>query len=326
MDNKNNRSISVKIFHRHQLLQFQNMDDLIQRIEHGFLEYSQGNVNMPPVCHMHFNQPPGDLHIKCASMPEAKFYVVKIASCFPENSKLGQPSIKAMMLLFSQKTGEPVALFLDEGYLTHLRTAIAGAICAKYLAPKNPQAIGIIGAGMQARHQLRLLAHVTSCRKVWVWAPNRAELEKYQADETLRDFEIHLASSAKEVAEQCRLIVTTTSSSAPLLFAQDIAKGTHITAVGSDSLGKQELDSSILKLADRIIVDSRAQCFSYGETFCALQARMISKNNVDEIGEIISGNKQRRRSEDEITIADLTGLGVQDLEIALGFWEALKNT
>lgn len=314
----------MKIFHRHQLLEFQNSEDLIQRIEKGFLEYSKGNVNMPPVCHMHFDQPPGDLHVKCASMSEEEFYVVKIASCFPENSKQDQPSIKGMMLLFSQKSGEPMALFLDEGYLTHLRTAIAGTICAKYLAPKNLQAIGIIGAGMQARHQLRLLTFVTSCRKVWVWAPNKAQIEKYQKDETLQDFEIHYASSAKEVAKQCRLIVTTTPSSTPLLFAQDIAKGTHITAVGSDRPGKQELDSSILKLADRIVVDSRAQCFNYGETFCALQAGMISKSRVDEIGEIIAGKKQKRISEDEITIADLTGLGVQDLEIALGFWEALK--
>lgn len=315
----------MKIYHRNQLLEFQDMDYLIQRIENGFLEYSKGNVNMPPVCHMHFDQPPGDLHIKCASMPREECYVVKIASCFPENSKLGKPSINGMMFLFSQKSGKPEALFLDEGYLTHLRTAIAGAICAKHLAAKNIQAIGIIGAGMQARYQLKLLSYVTTCRQVWVWAPNQAERMRYQQDETLKEFEIHVAISAKEVAERCRLIVTTTPSTSPLLFAPDIAEGTHITAVGSDRPGKQELDSSILKRADRIVVDSREQCFKYGETFCAIQAGMISKEAIFEIGEIIAGKKQGRVSENEITIADLTGLGVQDLEIALGFREVLEN-
>ena len=315
----------MKIYRLEQLLEVQDIEFLIQRIEKGFLAFSQGKVNMPPVCHMQFFQPPGDLHIKCASMTEEGCYVVKIASCFPENSKLGLPSIQGMMLLFSQRSGKPEVLFLDEGYLTHLRTAIAGAICAKYLAPKNPLEIGIIGAGQQARFQLKLLSHITSCREVWVWARNQVECEKYRQDETLKDFNIHIASSAKEVATHCRLIVTTTPSSEPLLFAHDIVKGTHITAVGSDRPGKQELDPAILKSADRIIVDSRKQCFNYGETFHALKTGMIAEDVVDEIGEIIAGNKQKRVSESEITVADLTGLGIQDLEIALAFREILEQ-
>lgn len=170
----------MKIYHRHQLEQFKNIDYLIQKIQEGFVAYSQGKVTMPPVCHMHLKQPPGDLHVKCASMLDEESYVVKIASCFPENSKMGIPSIKGMMLLFNQNTGEPETLFLDEGYLTHLRTAIAGAICAKYFAPKKIETIGIIGAGMQARTQLQLLSHVTSCRKVSIWAPDLNQIKQIQ--------------------------------------------------------------------------------------------------------------------------------------------------
>lgn len=143
----------MKIYHLDQLQEFQDFGILIQRIEKGFSAYSQNKVNMPPVYHMQFFQPPGDLHIKCASMEEEEFYVVKIASCFPDNSKMNLPSIQGMMLLFNQRSGKSEVLFLDEDYLTHLPTAIAGAICAKYLAPKNPLAIGIIGAGQQARFQ-----------------------------------------------------------------------------------------------------------------------------------------------------------------------------
>ncbi len=315
----------MKIYRLEQLLEVQDVGFLIERIEKGFLAFSQGKVNMPPVCHMQFFQPPGDLHIKCASTAEEGCYVVKIASCFPENSKLGLSSIQGMILLFNQRSGKPEVLFLDDGYLTHLRTAIAGAICAKYLAPKNPLAIGIIGAGQQARFQLKLLSSITSCREVWVWARNKGECEKYQQDETLKHFDIHIASSAKEVAKHCRLIVTTTPSSEPILFADDIVKGTHITAVGSDRPGKQELDPAILKAANRIIVDSRKQCFNYGETCHALKAGMITEDIVDEIGEIIASDKQKRISESEITVADLTGLGIQDLEIALAFREVLEK-
>lgn len=315
----------MKIYNLQQLQEVQDIEFLIQRIEKGFIAYSQGKVNMPPVCHMQLLQPPGDLHIKCASTADEGFYGVKIASCFPENSKLGIPSIQGMMLLFNQRSGKPEVLFLDEAYLTHLRTAIAGAICAKYLAPKNPLAIGIIGAGQQARFQLKFLSHITPCKQVWVWAPNKHECEKYQQDPYLKEFDVHIASSAKEVAKYCRLIVTTTPSTKPILFASDIAEGTHITAVGSDRPGKQELDSGILKLADRIVVDSRKQCFCYGETFHAINTKKISKDIINELGEVIEGTNSGRLSDSEITIADLTGLGIQDLEIALAFKETLEK-
>ena len=316
----------MKIYQLEQLLAIQDLRFLIQKIEDGFLAYSRNKVNMPPVCHMQFLEPPGDLHIKCASTNEEDCYVVKIASCFPENSKLDLPSIQGMMLLFDRKSGMPKVLFLDGGYMTHLRTAAAGAICAKYLAPKNPHAIGIIGAGQQARFQLKFLSYVTNCEEVWVWAPNKSECEKYRRDEALKNFDIHIASSAKEVAQHCRLIVTTTPSTEPILFTQDIIEGSHITAVGSDRPGKQELESGILKLANRIVVDSRKQCFNYGETSHALNTGMISKELVNEIGEVIGGTKSGRISESEITVADLTGLGIQDLEIALAFREILEKS
>lgn len=313
----------MKIFHRQQLEQIQDWDALLKGVEDGFVAYSKGQVVMPPVTHMHFEQPHGDVHIKCASMNPEEFYVVKIASCFPENSKQGLASVQGMLVLFRQNSGVPEAIFLDGGYLTHRRTALAGAICAKYLAPKDPQAIGIIGAGMQARFQLQQLAAITTCRKVWVWASTLEGAAAFQNEASLCDFDIQIAASPQEVAENCRLIVTTTPATTPLLFAQDISKGTHITAVGSDRPGKQELDPSILKIADRVVVDSRAQCVHFGETCGALQKGFISLDNVVEIGEVISGNRAGRTSDEEITVADLTGLGIQDLVIALACFKHL---
>lgn len=315
----------MKIFNKSELLGFQDFPLLIKTIEEGFSAYSQGKVFMPPVGHMHFKNPQGDLHIKCASIDEEPFYVVKIASVFPDNSKLGLPSLTGMMLLFSQKTGELEALFLDEGYLTHLRTAVAGAISAKYLAPKNPQAIGIIGSGKQAQLQLKILSQVTSCREVWIWSHREESIDRYLKDPSLKDFKMHKAANAEEVAQKCRLIVTTTPATSPLLFAKDIQKGTHITAVGADRPGKQELEASILGKADRVVADSRIQCFEYGETARAIQEGVLSKDKVDELGEVTSGKKKGRLNEDEITIADLTGLGMQDLMIAKTFYAHLTT-
>src|SRR4029077_9953991 len=118
---------------------------------------------------MRFKNPPGDVHVKSGYIPGDDLYVIKIASGFYDNSKIGLPSSNGLMLLFSQKTGALQAILLDEGRLTDLRTALAGAICAKYLAPKQVDCIGIIGNGTQAKQQLLNLQFVTSCREVIVW-------------------------------------------------------------------------------------------------------------------------------------------------------------
>ena len=204
------------LFTKEHLLKIHDWDFLLKCIEEGFMAYSKGEVNMPPVCHMHFESPPGDLHVKCAANKSA-FYVVKVASCFTENPRFGRPSIYGLQILFHKSSGEPVALFLDEGYLTHLRTALAGAICAKYLAPQNMQAIGILGVGQQARFQLKILKQVTNCREVYAWGPHAQKIEEFQNDPFLDDFKIHRAKSPAELTSKSQLIVTTTPSTTPLL-------------------------------------------------------------------------------------------------------------
>ncbi|MCE5316676.1 MAG: deaminase [Parachlamydia sp.] len=311
----------MKIIAKNQLEQFQDIPLLISQIEEGFVKYSQKRALMPPVGHMPFADPPGDLHIKSAAIPGGNYFVVKIAGHFPENVANGMPAINGLMLVFCQRTGKPEALLFDEGYLTQLRTGIAGLICAKYLAPKQFDAIGIIGAGAQARIQLQLLAHQTPCRKVWIWSPRHEELIRYQNDPALKDFEIQIAASAAEVVEKCRLIVTTTPSRKPLLFSQDIRPGTHITAVGADSPGKQELDAKIFSRADIVVVDSREQCCEHGDTVHAVTGGYIDRAELMELGEVIAGTASGRTSDQQITIADLTGLGVQDLQIASAVYQ-----
>jgi ornithine cyclodeaminase len=307
----------MKIFDKNQIQKAVNLPEILDAIEKGFVMYSRQQAVIPPVATLHFDHPPGDCHIKYGYAKEGKYYIVKVASGFPDNPSSGIPVGNGLMILFDKKTGVPVCILLDEGYLTDLRTAAAGAIAAKYLAPKHISCIGLIGTGTQAYYQLRLLESVTDCRKVMIWGRDKSKALQFSKNPDLKLFHIEIAKDLDKLTASCNLIVTTTSSSTPLLFAQQIQKGTHITAIGADDVGKQELDAHIFKKADRIIVDSCSQCSLFGDTSFALRAGLITSDQMIELGSIIENSSSGRTNEEQITIADLTGIAIQDLQIAV---------
>ena len=289
--------------------------DINQAMEIGFKAYSNGQSVVPPVGELLFNNPPGDVHIKYGYILDDDYYVIKIASGFYENPSLGIASGQGLMLLFKQQTGQLVALLLDDGYLTDIRTAAAGALAAQYFAPKNVRAIGIIGTGVQAKLQLEHLQTQTDCKRVWLWGRNLQKAEKLK-DELKSYFDIQIAADPKEVAQHCQLIVTTTPSETPLLQRDDLQAGTHITAVGSDTVTKQELTGEILAHADIVVVDSLSQSASRGEVFQAVKLGLLSPKNVTELGKAIQDSQLQRSSDDQLTVVDLTGVAVQDIMIA----------
>lgn len=315
----------MQIISRKEIEQALDIPSILACIEEGFVLYSQQQATIPPVGTLHFSQPPGDCHIKYGYSYKSPYYVVKVASAFYQNAKHGLPTGNGLMLLFDKATGRPTHLLLDEGILTDLRTAAAGCIAAKYLAPKNISCIGIIGTGAQAYLQLKLLSYVTACRKVKIWGRNRQKAEQFCSCLSLDSFAIDISESIKELASDCNFILTTTSSPKALLLSEHIQKGTHITAVGADDIGKQELDPLLFARADRIIVDSRSQCTQFGDTSYALQLGLISQSQMIEMGEMIIHPSVRRLSEDELTIADLTGVAIQDLQIAQAVVDRLPN-
>ena len=296
----------------------------VQAIEQGFIAYSQGNVVVPPVGEMIFDNPPGDVHIKYGYIQNENYYVIKIASGFYENVKLGIPSSNGLMLVFNQKTGELLTVLLDEGYLTDIRTAAAGAVAAKYLAPKNVQRIGILGAGVQGKLQLQFLKSFVACRDVLVWGINQDELHTYKKEMESDGFQIQTTLNCVDVQKTCNLIVTATPSKTPLLFVKHLQKGTHITAIGSDTPEKQELDSRILQQANIVVADSINQSQSRGEIYQARKAGLLKENKIVELGNVIQKSELQRISENQITIADLTGVAVQDIQIAKEIVKAFK--
>jgi len=287
--------------------------DLVGEIERGFVAYSKGDVVVPPVGEMHFDAPPGDVHIKYGYIKNDDVYVMKIASGFSRNSDFGLPNGNGMLLVFNQKTGQPMAVLKDEAYLTDVRTAVAGAICAKYLAPKNVEKIGIIGTGVQGKMQLKYLNSILDCKSAIVWGRSKTSLLKYQSDMKDSGYEITTTINMDYIIDQCQLIVTCTASEVPLIHR--VKPGTHITAMGSDTLTKQELASSLLSQADLVVADSRSQCELRGEIHQAMK-NGYSMDDVVEIGEIIYGKCNGRKNDNEITIADLTGVAIQDIQIS----------
>ena len=288
--------------------------DLLASIEDGFRAYSDGRVVVPPVGEMLMQK--GEVHIKYGYVKGEDSYVVKIASGFYGNPDLGLPSSNGLMLLFSQQTGELLSVLLDEGHLTDVRTALAGAIAAKHLAPGKVDRIGILGTGTQARLQLEYLQQVTSCREVCVWGRSAHKLRAYCSEMEAKGFSIEPTSRPGDLAKNCNLIICTTPSDQPLLFWKDIRPGTHITAVGSDTPQKQELDPWILKNAHVVVGDSLEQCELRGEIHQALKAGLLDRRKLLELGNVISGASPGRSSDHQVSIADLTGVAIQDIRIA----------
>ncbi len=298
--------------------------DIVRDLEEGFIAYSKGQVVVPPVGELSFEDPPGDTHIKYGYIKGEDYYVIKIASGFYDNPKINLASNSGLMLLFSQKTGLPASILLDEGFLTDVRTAVAGEICAKYLAPNDIHRIGVFGTGVQARMQVEYLKSVTDCKDIIVWGRNRSGLDAYQRDMQEIGYAVQTTQNAKEVAESCNMIVTATAAKYPLLHAGQIRKGTHITAMGSDTLEKQELDPKILQTADIVVADSIEQCLLRGEIHKALDAELLNKEDIFELGNVIVDKELQRTYTDQITVADLTGVAVQDAQIAKAVYEALR--
>jgi ornithine cyclodeaminase len=313
------------IIHKKEIEQLIQDIDIVAAMEEGFIAYSNENTIVPPVGELLFEAPKGEAHIKYGYIKNDDYYVVKIASGFYDNPKIGIASSQGLMLLFSQKTGQPIAILLDEGFLTDIRTAAAGALAAKYFAPKHISAIGIIGTGIQAKLQLQYLQKHTPCKTVWVWGRTAENAVKFKLD-LANDFDIRIASTPKEVASHSNLIVTTTPSETPLLHLEDILPGTHITAVGSDTSHKQELSSNLVAKADRIIADSIPQSNSRGEIYRAIKDEKLSSKKVIELGKAIQDSSLQRINEQQISIVDLTGVAVQDMMIAKAIYTNFKNS
>ena len=273
---------------------------------------SRGECDTPMPMHLDLSTGGGgEVHIKSGYRKGGTHFALKVAGTYVKRPY-------GSIVLVSVETGETVAYFDDGGYLTDLRTAAVSAMTAKELG-RADTVLGILGTGVQARLQAQLHAEVLKLSEVFVWGrnPERAAACVREIAALLPEVKVVAAPSAAEVAAGAKLIVTATASRAPLLQAADIRPGTHISAVGSDSVGKQELDPAILRKASLLLVDSLQQCERLGE----LQHALSEKPRAIEIGAFCAAPAAYDRA--GITVADFTGLGAEDLFIAQTCFQGL---
>ncbi|MER9563337.1 MULTISPECIES: cyclodeaminase [unclassified Mesorhizobium] len=292
--------------------------DAVACVENAFRALATLPVAMPPILRLDIPEHRGEVDVKTAYVPGIDGFAIKISPGFFDNPKLGLPSVNGMMVLLSAKTGLVEALLLDNGYLTDIRTAAAGAVAAKHLSRPDSSVAAVFGAGVQAGLQLEALMLVRPITEARIWARDAAKAEA--AADTLRErlgIIVHAEPDAAKAAADADIIVTTTPSTEPLIKAGFVSAGQHITAMGSDAEHKNEIAPAILRMADLYVADSAKQTRRLGELHHAIAAGVMAADaEITELGHIIAGERHGRRSDSDITIADLTGTGVQDTAIA----------
>jgi alanine dehydrogenase len=297
-----------------------NMDDAIAAVEKAFADHGRCLTQMPPKSYLYFSKYDGDLRAMPTYLEGLEAAGVKIVNVHARNPEIGLPTVMALLVLNSPKTGAPVSI-MGATYLTSMRTGAAGAVAAKHLARPKSRVVGLVGAGVQARTQLLGLSKIFEIERVIVSdrsIDNAKSFVKYASK--FLDCDYHLTTDAKDACD-CDILVTATPARRPVVKESWVKAGTHINAIGADAQGKQELQSSLTRKA-KIVVDDIAQAAHSGEVNVPISEGALKPDDIfAQIGEIIVGKKPGRTCEEEITIFDSTGLGIQDVAVGSVVYE-----
>jgi ornithine cyclodeaminase len=313
--------MAIIVVSESELRELVHMDDeALQAVEEGFTALATKDVAVPPIMRIDVHDQNGEVDVKSAYIPGGDRFAVKIAAGFWENPKrYNLPSGSGQMVVISAKTGRCEAVLLDNGYLTDVRTALAGALAARHLAREKIETAGQIGAGAQGRYQMEAIKLVRDYKRVLIYDLDEERLDAYVAEmPEVLGVEVVKASSAEQVVRESDMVTTSTPSQKPFVKAEWLHPGLHITAMGSDAEHKQELFPEVLGAADLLVCDRKSQVFRLGEFHHAKDAGIVSEDDeVYELGELTAGQHPGRENDEQITVCDLTGVGVQDTAISV---------
>jgi len=290
--------------------------DMLHAVEQALISHSEGRVVAPPPGVLLFENPPGGCHIKSGYVRGGSVFVVKLAMGFYENPSRGLETNNGLVLVFDSHTGKTLAVLNDEGWLTSWRTAAAGALAAKAGAPSQVTALGIIGSGHQAELQARWACELLGIKQVFIWGRRFDKARCLVKSLVHQGLEAQAADRVEAVFAQCNVVITCTPAGQMMVRSAAVKAGTHIVALGADIPGKQELDPQLLKRSRVIVTDDRAQCVDHGEMGHAVRAGLIAENADVALGQVLAGQVRGRFSDNDLTIADLTGLAAQDVALA----------
>jgi ornithine cyclodeaminase/alanine dehydrogenase len=290
------------------------MQDVIAAVEEAYRAFNSDQVVQPDYMSIHLPPPRGEIDFKLGYYQVSDLISMKVSSgaFFDNPAEHGLPTGMGTILLFDAKSGG-LSCVMDGSLITGLRTGASGAVSVKALARKDAKRITSIGTGNQARMQIRAIREVMRIEEIHAWDSNPASLAKYKADiEGAYGIPVVVAGSARAAVEQADILITTTRGTGSLVEAAWVRPGTHIVAIGTDQRGKQEFEPEVFRHA-KVVNDSIAQCASKGETWHALDRKIIARDGIHaEIGEILLGKKPGRENDAEVTMFDSTGMAIQD--------------
>jgi ornithine cyclodeaminase len=290
----------------------------IDAIEQAFVLLATAAVAMPPILRLDIPEHNGEVDVKTAYLPGLERFAIKVSPGFFDNPKLGLPSLNGMMMLLSARTGLLEALLLDNGYLTAVRTAAAGAVAARCLSREQSRSVALIGAGEQAALQLQALRLVRPIDEVRVWARDTQKAKAF-SNGLARDSGLAVThcSSIDAALEGMDIAITCTPSREPLIEPRHLHPGLHITAMGSDAEHKNEISPQALAAVDCYVADRFSQTRVLGELHHALAAGTVRDDlALMELGQVLAGQQPGRVDATQVTLCDLTGTGAQDTAIA----------
>jgi ornithine cyclodeaminase/alanine dehydrogenase-like protein (mu-crystallin family) len=303
------------------------LEEVIEPVALALADFSRG-LGEAPVAMFAPGGHDGDVHVKSAWLPGRSIFTVKVATWFAARAERGDPPGGGVVAAFDARTGELRALLEDEGHLTDIRTAAAGALAARFMARADASVLCVLGSGVQAYLQSLAAAGERPVRAVRIWARQRTRAERLRKALLARrpDLSIDIAGTPEDACRRAHIVVTATASLEPLIEASWLQPGMHVTAVGADDATKCELAPDCMAVADRIVVDSRSLSAEFGDVARALRSGAIDRGRMaGELGEVAGGAVPGRTGEHEITICKLIGLGVQDLAAAEVALERLES-
>jgi len=283
-------------------------------VEQAYRMHGEGRYYMDPKGHIVLDRFPGEFEAMPSYIEEPHAAACKWVSIREQNrERFNLPTVFSILIYTEPETGFPLAI-VDGSYHTVMRTGSAAAVSAKWMARKDSRNLAIVGAGHMAEGVLATCNEVFPWSQVKVWSRSRATVDGFAAEQQPKysSFEIQPSTDLEETVRGADVIVTVTPARSPIIKDDWIVPGTHITALGADKKGDQEIEGAILARA-RIFVDDIRQCRTDGEINVPLSEGLITEADIaGEIGEVITGAKPGRTSDDEITVFDSTGIALQD--------------
>jgi len=309
-----------------EIKELSNMKEIIGYVEKAYSVHAQRKVQMPAKKYLFFKKYEGDLRVMPCFIRGLDQAGVKNVNVHPNNSaKYNLPTVMGLIELVDPETGFPIAV-MDGTWITNMRTGAAGGVATKYLARKDSEILGLVGAGMQALTQFMAIKEVMDIKEVKVSCRTCTHREKFaKMINEKYGVNARAVDTIKEAVTGSDVISTTTPSRIPIIKRKWVEDGTHINAMGADAPGKQELESHLIEKA-KIIIDCWDQASHSGEINIPVQEGIIRRNDIHaRIGDVVNGTILGRESDTEITVFDSTGLAVQDVVTAWNIREkALK--